>query len=274
MSTTIFFITFKVPGGSEYVIGCEDENRLRQLNEDDPYIELTTDEDCIMQEGDNGELRAKMPCGHAIGAQTMYQYLKMVLTANEYSYSINCPVKECNGPTEWDFFLVARVADLSESESLKYQKVIGERCCRKSEVKTCPSCGAHCVRGGLNTFRAACPACHQQDFCWECQKLWKGSGLQICGNENCPVLEIQKMLDSCTFVTASSSNIVIPKKRACPKCLTIMEHDPGCKHIKCCGCGWNFCFSCLEMETDKGKGGWKCGSHTDKCNVAPTQKLT
>jgi len=218
---------------------------------------------------DDNRPRAEMPCGHAIGAQSMYQYIKWRLSKDLTTNSICCP--ECE--KQWDWNLVAQVADLSLSENLRYQQIMADRIMKRSGIKKCPKCQMlGQASESLNIFRAECASC-KTNYCWACEKVWKKGGLQICGNENCPVLEIQLVLDNCEKVTAEYSGLEMPKIRACPRCLTFVEHNTGCKHMLCKGCKWHFCFSCLKVEEEKGTGKWSCGKFSDKCTVAAVQKL-
>jgi len=244
--TTIFRTIHSFNGGAQ----VEDEKRIRRLNPKDPSIVITKDKDCITLDDDMLGNRAKMSCGHSISAQTMHEYVKRVLRKNQYTHTINCPVPTCG--KEWDLELVSKVADWSDQEYLNVQSIIDQRHCKNKAYKTCPSCRNKGQRAeDLAIFRARCTACKGPDFCWACDKIWKNSGLQICGNDGCPILDIQELLDKCETVEATGSKLQIPKIRACPKCLTFMEHLPGCKHILCKGCGWKFCFSCLKTESKK-----------------------
>jgi len=270
---TVFSLITRNPGGAQDVIGAKDENRIRQLNTNDSSITLTSEKDCITLDDDPLEKRAKMKCGHAVGAQTMYEYMKSVLSKDLYTHKITCPVPNCR--MEWDLELVSKVADLSDEEYLNYQVIIDQRHSKHQGYKICPTCGSKGERQeNLTIFRIRCGACKGPDFCWACEKVWKNGGLQICGNPECPVADIQAVLTNCELVIASGSQLQIPKIRACPKCLTFVEHTSGCKHMSCKGCGWNFCFSCLQTEKEKGTGSWVCGTYVDKCTVAERQKLS
>ncbi|ETO13259.1 hypothetical protein RFI_24115 [Reticulomyxa filosa] len=107
------------------------------------YINNT--KDCITEDDDSNEKRAKMPCGHAIGAATMYNYLQFVLDKNLYTHQITCPVLKCQ--REWDLELVSKVADLSDDEYLYYQGIINQRFSQNEGHKTCPTCGSKGERG-------------------------------------------------------------------------------------------------------------------------------
>ncbi|ETO17020.1 hypothetical protein RFI_20322 [Reticulomyxa filosa] len=168
-----------------------------------------------------------MPCGHAIGCYTMFEYMKSVLNRDMYSYKILCPaVIEDKIKTtyticgkEWDWQLVAAVADLNENEYTQYTDIITNRFMEAKEIKTCPSCLGKCIRGKyLNVFRTKCLGCNS-DFCWACEQPWQSEGQQICGNQNCPLWETQKLLETCDLKV--SSDVKMPPFRACPACLSV-----------------------------------------------------
>ena len=64
--------------------------------------------------------------------------------------------------------------------------------------------------------------------------------------------------------------VMVPETRACPMCFTLIEHIEACKHMNCKGCKKQFCFICLSLQD---AGGWKCGSMSTVCNVAPRQVI-
>jgi len=270
-------VTLRVVGGSEI--------RIRQLNNKNSKIELTMDKDCITWDDCKKFRRAKMPCGHAIGCYTMFEYIKSVLEKNLYSYQIRCPARVCGKQsgkecekeckencskecgTEWSWQLVAAVADLSEEEYSKYTKIVVGRFENSQQIKECPSCHNKCKRDkNLTIFRTKCLGCRGPDFCWACAKLWKSGGLQICGNEGCPILKVNGVLKGCKDKKLASGDAVIPEIRACPSCLTLISHTQNCKHMTCKGCNKHFCFSCLQVYEDNGNK-WNCGGPYEKCTT-------
>ncbi|ETO13545.1 hypothetical protein RFI_23822, partial [Reticulomyxa filosa] len=120
-------------------IGKEDEQRVRHFNpKKNPEIKLATERDIITLDDNELILRAQMPCGHAIGAQTMYEYIKWRLSKDLATTDICCPDPKC--ARKWDWSLVAKVADLSISENLRYQQIMTDRLMKRNGVKKCPNC--------------------------------------------------------------------------------------------------------------------------------------
>lgn len=118
-----------------------------------------------------------------------------------------------------------------------------------------------------------CSACNKADWCWNCMKPWKGSGLIVCSNNDCMLIKNTNQIlnDAPKKTPTYLNNVSIPSIRACPLCLTFMEHKDRCKHMTCIGCTREFCFVCLGVK-DKEKG-WPCNSHTFECPAAPVQQF-
>jgi len=272
VASTVFAVVNKSHGGAQDV-GNEDEKKIRRLNTKKyPDIKLTRERDVVTWDDDKIRPRAIMSCGHAVGAQSMYEYIKWRLGRNLTTTNICCPLPEC--AKEWDWNLVAKVADLSLSENLRYLQIMSDRLMKGRGVKKCPSCGSLGEASeSLNIFRAVCSPC-KTHFCWSCEKPWKTDGLQICGNDKCPVLEIQKVLNDAQPVkTTYSANVTIPNVRACPRCLTFVEHKAGCKFMKCKGCDYYFCMACLSVAKVKGVEEFSCSRPDQQCNTAGVQQL-
>ena len=62
----------------------------------------------------------------------------------------------------------------------------------------------------------------------------------------------------------------VPSIRCCPNCCQLIFHTDSCKHMQCRSCQTDFCFVCLKPTKD---GMWQCGSHCDRCPVAPKQDM-
>jgi len=283
-SYAMIMVDLKTSGGAQ-----KEKMRIRQMKTEDSRIKLTDKQDCITFDTCKKFLRAEMPCGHAIGCYTMFEYLKSELEKNLYSYQIRCPARVCGKQSgkecekncekncekecgkEWNWQLVAAVADLSEDEYLQYSKIISRRYEDAQDIKECPSCHGTCSRGkSLNMIK--CLGCRGPDFCWSCAKVWKGSGMQICGNDKCQILLVNDVLKTCPDKKLLNTVTTIPEIRACPSCLTLIFHKENCKHMKCGGCGKSFCFSCLHVREDNGNQ-WTCGGAYEQCKIADRQIL-
>ncbi|ETO01179.1 hypothetical protein RFI_36261, partial [Reticulomyxa filosa] len=83
-------------------IGKGDEQRVRHFNpKKNPEIKLATKRDIITLDDNELILRAQMPCGHAIGAQTMYEYIKWRLSKDLATTDICCPDPKCARKWDW-----------------------------------------------------------------------------------------------------------------------------------------------------------------------------
>ncbi|ETO01182.1 hypothetical protein RFI_36258 [Reticulomyxa filosa] len=224
-------------------IGKEDEQRIRHLNPKKyPQIKLSTKTDVITLDDDMFIPRAQMPCGHAIGAHTMYEYIKWRLGKDLTTTSICCPDPKCAREWNWDLVSADNCKSINEKNGIKKCpncKCLGEpseslnifrsQKKKKKKKKKKSSIFVYSIFLILYTTsvlyvvvcRAACSSCGT-NFCWVCERLWKRNGLQICGNPNCPVLEIQVVLDSCkNKATSYNLDVKIPNIRACPRCFMV-----------------------------------------------------
>ncbi|XP_076104094.1 uncharacterized protein LOC143072860 [Mytilus galloprovincialis] len=262
------FLVCRVRGGSN-----EEEPVLKVYDSD---VELTSEPDMFTLDDDEGGQRAKMPCGHAIGPDSLTSYCRSLLTAGKYEF--RCPYKKsANDPMcaqLWEFFTVRKLAVLKEEERNEFEIKISENYLRKAAgIQECPKCQTYCERRRKRDVRVICPICSKKgiglyEFCWYCLKTWIGSGTMQCGNLNCtgedPRLRILKTCPMKIVVAVPNC----PAVRSCPKCGLLIEHTSACKQMVC-PCGQKFCFICLKMADATGK--YQCGSFNFKCGVAPIQ---
>jgi len=228
---------------------------------------LTLEADCITLEDSKKELRVKMDCGHVVGPKTMFLYVKMTFEKDLHQTKVICPVPKCGAEWPWD--LVTRVGDFSNDEYVRFTAIIQNRL--KKDEQACPSCNSFVERpSDLTMFRVNCTNCTGPDFCWTCMNSWKGSGFQICGNKGCAIENVNNVLQTCKMITPEYISTKVPSTRACPNCLTLIEHERACKHMKCLSCKHDFCFLCLKPKKN---GTWQCGTHQTECTVAPRQVL-
>eukprot|EP01084_Bolivina_argentea_P313584 543046_1 len=274
-------LRFKTPGGAFQLFDDEKHqpkskyNDKRRLDTDDPRIKLSRDPCCVYEYTDqDGIQRATMPCGHAISPPAMLKWIKTIYGENENNFEINCP--KCK--QEWDFSLCLTVAVLNDNDYSYYDAQYEIR--SAPEEKRCPFCQEFNERpDDLLIFRVNCNACKGGDWCWNCEKPWKGQAFVICGNVDCATAEINEDLRTCDLkdTTYHIDNdeqkpfVKVPEIRACPKCFCFIEHETACKHMKCPDCKTNFCFACLKLKGSNDK--WPCGEHYNECPVAPRQQL-
>eukprot|EP00483_Globobulimina_turgida_P001936 UN01938 len=202
-----------------------------------------------------------------MAAETMFNYIVQCIEKNIKSVTVPCPI--CKMVLDWD--KCTQIADMSGKEYAQWTRVIEKRL--EGETKTCPNCKAGCQRKqGVIIFRMSCSACKGPDWCWNCLQRWKGGGLIYCSNANCQLIrDVNQSLREAPLITPGYlKNVKIPKTRACPMCLTFMEHIDKCKHMTCVGCTGKFCFVCLG-KFDKSTGKWPCSQYDFECKAAPVQ---
>ena len=139
-----------------------------------------------------------------------------------------------------------------------------------SKVCPNPKCNQQICKIDMKTNRVVCPRCRYGDFCYNCLKIWKGSGSDFCGNEECKFFV--DFLAKCPWNkrfelrdTKDGGKVKCynaPQFRACPHCSLIFEHKMGCKHMTCKSCGTKFCWLCLQKLKN---GSWPCGSFDEYC---------
>merc|ERR1712212_979551 len=87
-----------------------DSKRERTLDfQKFPHLKRTAKPDCIFPYLTDC---VEMPCGCAIGAQTMFDWIKCIFDKSLDSYVIKCPVPK-HKDVEWDWDLCTDVANLS-----------------------------------------------------------------------------------------------------------------------------------------------------------------
>jgi hypothetical protein len=220
--------------------------------------------DCI--NGEDKLPRAKLPCGCAFCAETMFNYITDWFSKIYNKSEPPCP--NCQIPAPWA--LTACIAALTFDEFKKYSRILHTRKKAAFSLKfsNCPACKANVKRPDcLSQNRVGCPLCRKYDFCFICKGKWGGAGLQVCGNKSCPMVDRQNILDNSAEETISGKEN-IPVWRACPKCNQICRWQKACKHMLCPdrkNCQFEFCMVCLQD--------WE--SHKeDLCQKKPKQKFT
>lgn len=256
--------------------GGSNENSTEQPKMYDGEIQLTDQPDMFTLDDDKGGQRAEMPCGHAVGPESLTAWCRSLLTAGKYEF--RCPYKAsgsapfCN--TLWEFFTVKRLAVLTTDEIKEFETKICENYLRKAVgIQECPSCESYCERKNKKDRRVVCPACTRKrgksyEFCWYCLKTWLGGGTDDCGNLSCTGVDPRlRIITNCPKKTVVGV-LNCPAVRACPTCGLLIEHKEACKHMNC-PCGQKFCFICLK--TTDSSGNYQCGSFNTKCEVAAIQ---
>lgn len=141
-------------------------------------------------------------------------------------------------------------------------------------VYVCPGCNNYFEWKAKTGNRIDCMICSQTgtpaSYCFHCCQPWRnGQSNDECGNSGCTSdLLVLRMLRNAPKVTTVFGNVKIPSLRACPECGVIHERTGGCKQVHCSLCGTNFCFVCLQKESN---GRWHCSYLDRPCSVAPVQ---
>ncbi|XP_002733653.2 uncharacterized protein LOC100371864 [Saccoglossus kowalevskii] len=266
-NNSTLFVVQRLRGGST-------EEHAKQLDED---VELTDAPDMITWDDDPENKRAKMPCGHAIGPESLTAFCRSLLTSGKFRflcpYVSNDYTSYCN--EEWAYVDVRRLAVLTPAEKKEFETKIATNFLRKAQgIQECPQCKTLCERIDKKNLRCICAICtHKRsktfEFCWFCLHEWKTKGsISNCGNSSCsgedPRLKILRTCPKKTIVGVPNC----PSRRACPSCGMLIEHDKACKHMVCF-CGKKFCFICLTKPD--AKGSYQCGSYNTKCTIAAIQ---
>jgi len=256
-------ISFKARGGAAPAVKFERNINFSEF----PHLKRSDKPDCILGDRVDGENYAEMPCGCAISAESMYSWIKSIFNKTTSSYIVKCP----HHKVEWDWDLCTEVANMNDDEYDKWDAKRNER--HLDNYRACPHCKCLCERQeDVMIMRVRCTNCSGSDWCWECGQRWNHSGLLICGNKNCELVEeVTETLQTCDDITLEYINAKCPSVRACPRCWTLMTWTAACKHMHCKGCDKKFCFMCLGLQGSDGK--WPCNSHSYKCNMAPRQNF-
>ena len=117
---------------------------------------------------DNSETspRALMPCGHAIGSDSMLEYLNNTIQKNQ-EYKIHCDAIKSNNykdkcNAEWPFRLSKIIANLSKSEGIKIDNGFAQLYSKnRNKSEDCPQCQTPIVREDKDQsiMKVECPMC-------------------------------------------------------------------------------------------------------------------
>ncbi|XP_077982907.1 uncharacterized protein LOC144437761 [Glandiceps talaboti] len=232
-------------------------------------VKLTTAIDIITFDDTRHVKRYEMPCGHAIGPESLKIYCRSVLKNGKYRFL--CPATRKNGSghrcdVEWSYTDVMQLAELNAQERREFEDNISQNCLFLEQgVQECPRCSSFCERQDEKNPRVVCSICTMKkrsnyEFCWNCLREWKAGGTTNCGNIGCTGEDQQlEILKTCQPKTIGAVPNC-PSHRACPSCGVLIEHIDACKQMKC-RCGQNFCFICLKKD-------FQC---TQYCAVAEIQ---
>ncbi|CAG8646386.1 7981_t:CDS:2, partial [Acaulospora morrowiae] len=236
-------------------------------------VELTTDPDMITLDDDPKNLRAKMPCGHAIGAESLTAYCRSLVSEGKFQFY--CPYIDPTSNdrcySEWQYADILRIGLLNDEEREYFETKISENYSfRALGVQECPQCSTFCERIDKNRSSVICIICSRKPgakefaFCWYCLHEVKSKNSYRCDNNLCEGIDPRLVILKNAAKKEIGNISGVPSLRACPKSGTIIEHESRCKHMRC-PCGQEFCLR--NRET----GAWPCGAYNSVCNIAPLQ---
>jgi hypothetical protein len=245
--------------------GCED-------------VELTEEPDMITWDDDPDDLRAKMPCGHAIGPESLTAYCRSLVSEGKFQFF--CPYvdpkSDARCRVEWQYIDIRKIGLLNDEERKFFETKISENyTLRAFGAQECPQCSTCCERGDKRRTSVVClicsrmPGTREYAFCWYCLHEVKSVDNYRCNNDLCGGIDPRLAILKNAVLKEVNGVKGVPSCRACPKCGTIIEHDRNCKHM-ICPCEQEFCFVCLGLRNAQTKL-WPCGTFNSVCNIAPKQ---
>ncbi|XP_033725524.1 uncharacterized protein LOC117315441 [Pecten maximus] len=173
------FVVIRLPGGND----PDPPLKPKQLDED---VERTDLPDMITWDDDPANPRAKTPCGHAIGPESLTAYCRSLMSAGQWQF--HCPYTDRKNSTEcgqiWEYSIVKRLAVLTDDEKKYFETKLAQNYMRKSAgIQKCPKCTVFCMRQNCNDRRVLCLSCSKNGKRYE---SFVGTASMI-GNHLAPV---------------------------------------------------------------------------------------
>lgn len=194
---------------------------------------------------------------------------------SQRKHAFPCPNLGCK--TEWPFFVVSHVANLTPHQRQEFETLIQDSETSKDpRNQRCPSCRTWCRRQDLNDNRVECPVCTAKQggrrflYCCDCLREWKALIASFtCGNLDCGGTNSRRLEILARCPEKMILKRLAPVVRGCPKCGTLLEYNNGCTQMCCTGCRHYFCFYCLQGANTKAE--LKCKPYEATCIIAPRQ---
>ncbi|RUP47868.1 LOW QUALITY PROTEIN: hypothetical protein BC936DRAFT_145248 [Jimgerdemannia flammicorona] len=179
------------PNDAEVKLATMPDLVTQQGKRHDAEVELTTMMDMITLDDDPNNLRIKMPCGHAIGPESLTAYCRSILEAGGFKFICphigDLPSDRCNA--EWEYHDVCKLGQLSKDDREMFETMINNNYMSLVKgMQKCPKCQSYCDRSDKNTHVVVCSICTNQSgavfaFCWKC--LCQASATYKCTNPDC-----------------------------------------------------------------------------------------
>jgi len=216
-------------------------------------------EECCLGMGEEDETNVKiLICGCVYSATALHGWALRQLKEETGFEKFQCPnsvncKKKC---PEWSFYVVACAIGWTESLCEELYSLYTKKQLDPLKYKQCPFC--YCISSKelndkLLRRRCANKSCiGKQDWCWHCLEPWRAGNNNDCGNEQCYLPRINKILQSCPEVeykwSNNTINMKVPEYRACVngKCRALIHVPQNCNEVTCDVCHFKFCFICLE----------------------------
>ena len=157
------------------------------------------------------------------------------------NYKISCLTCNRVSAPEDVFMTAAFIASLKQLDEMT-------KMARNIDFQVC-TCGTFAINSTMYA-RQKCENC-QRWLCFFCNADWDEQGR---GMRN----EKYSCRANCSWETKITHQLVtlalnkemqVPNRRCCPKCFECGSYDEKCKYHTC-GCGYKFCFICLNPESD------------------------
>ena len=226
--------------------------------------------ECCVCYDDSG---LRLPCGHFICPDDLLVYAWGQIT--HLKHQISC--FSCTSIIE--FADIIKFGLPSDEEKQFLEAAISINFYESQDIQLCPGCQSYCKRVNSEQPQVICANCtkkqgKQYEFCWYCLREWKNAGnYKECGNLECFRETIDELRKSpqMDFKDKNGKVVFVPKKRACPECFTVIQHEGGCNEMTCNRCGNKFCFICLA-KTREGSLVCRGRNYTEiTCTAAPIQ---
>jgi len=208
-----------------------------------------------LAEGDN------LSCGHSFCVKCWKGYCEALLEPGNDPTQGRCPHTGCSLRIPMSFFRKC----IPKALFSKYKKVFYKSFTDGNKtLRWCPfpNCDYLVENVSLVPIEVNCKC--GNSFCFSC-------GLP---NHLPATCEMLKKWIIKTSTDGESMTWILAHTKQCPKCTKPIEKNQGCNHIKCCRCGHEFCWVCLDswkVHNYQTGGYYKCNRFNEP-DIKETQK--